>query len=292
MLNGGTGVDTATGGLGDDTFFVDQAADLCIEGVGEGTDTVRSTVTYTVGANIENLTLLGAANINGTGNNLANIVTGNTGDNVLNGGTGADSLRGDLGNDTYVIDDAGDTIIEPAAGGTDLVNSSVSFTLGANVENLTLTGAGAINGTGNTLANIITGNAGANLLNGGTGNDDLFGKGGNDDLTGGGGADKFRFDTALNAASNVDDILDFSVVDDTIFLDRDVFTAILVDGTLAAGAFRAGVAAVDADDRIIYNAATGQIFYDSDGVGGAAQILFATVVAGTALTNADFSAYV
>ena len=83
-----------------------------------------------------------------------------------------------------------------------------------------------------------------------------------------------------------------SSVDDTIFLDRDIFTAILADETLAAAAFRNGAAAVDADDRIIYNSATGQIFYDSDGVGGAAQILFATVSAGTALTNADFSAYV
>ena len=97
---------------------------------------------------------------------------------------------------------------------------------------------------------------------------------------------------ALSAATNVDDILDFSVVDDTIQLDRDIFTSITVDGTLAAGAFHAGTAAADADDRIVYNAATGEIFYDADGVGGAAQILFATVNAGTALTNADFVGYI
>ena len=81
-------------------------------------------------------------------------------------------------------------------------------------------------------------------------------------------------------------------VDDTIFLDRDIFTGILVNGTLAATAFRAGVAALDADDRIIYDAVTGNIFYDSDGTGAAAQILFATVTPATLLTNADFTAYI
>ena len=83
-----------------------------------------------------------------------------------------------------------------------------------------------------------------------------------------------------------------SVVDDTIFLDRDIFTGILVNGTLAAAAFRAGTAAVDADDRIIYDAITGNIFYDADGLGGAAQTLFATVTPLTLLTNADFTAYI
>ena len=122
--------------------------------------------------------------------------------------------------------------------------------------------------------------------------DDLFGGAGNDDLNGGTGADKFRFDTALSAAGNVDDILDFLVVDDTIFLDRDIFTGILVNGTLAAAAFRAGTAAADADDRIIYDAVTGNIFYDADGLGGAAQTLFATVTPLTLLTNADFTAYI
>jgi serralysin len=166
---------------------------------------------------------------------------------------------------------------------------------------LLLTGAGAINGTGNGGANTITGNGGANVLSGGAGADtltggggldDLYGGTGQDDLTGGTGADNFRFDSALSAATNVDDILDFSVVDDTIQLDRDIFTGITVDGTLAAGAFHAGTAAADADDRIVYNAATGEIFYDADGVGGAAQILFAAVNAGTALTNADFVGYI
>jgi Ca2+-binding RTX toxin-like protein len=128
-------------------------------------------------------------------------------------------------------------------------------------------------------------------LIGGGGADDLYGGTGPDDLTGGTGTDNFRFDAALNAATNVDDMLDFNVAEDTIQLDRDIFTGIAADGALA-GAFRTGTSALDADDRIIYDAVTGQIFYDADGLGGTAQILFATVNAGTALTNADFVGYI
>jgi Ca2+-binding RTX toxin-like protein len=104
--------------------------------------------------------------------------------------------------------------------------------------------------------------------------------------------DRFRFDTSLNAATNVDDILDFSVADDAIFLDRDIFIGIAADGTLAASAFFNGTAAGDANDRIIYDGTTGNIFYDADGSAGGAQTLFATVTVGTALTNVDFFGYI
>jgi Ca2+-binding RTX toxin-like protein len=145
---------------------------------------------------------------------------------------------------------------------------------------------------------VITGNGAANLLSGGGGNDALKGLGGadrlnggtgNDRLVGGTGTDLFLFNSALNASSNVDRITDFSVVDDSIQLDNDVFTAAGAIGTLSAGAFRAGVAAQDADDRIIYDSATGKIYYDADGNGAGAQVLFAQVNAGLALTNGDFS---
>ena len=110
-------------------------------------------------------------------------------------------------------------------------------------------------------------------------------------LTGGASLDGFYFDAPLNAATNVDQILDFSTVQDTIFLDRTVFTGIAASGTLAGAAFRAGTAALDADDRILYDTATGQIRYDADGIGGVAAILFATVTPGLVLTNADFVGY-
>jgi Ca2+-binding RTX toxin-like protein len=142
----------------------------------------------------------------------------------------------------------------------------------------------------NAGANVLRGLGGDDILQGLGGADLLYGSLGNDRLFGGGGADQYVFDSPLNAATNVDELEDFVVVDDVVVLDRSIFTGIAVNGTLAAGAFRAGAAATDADDRIVYNSATGQIFYDADGSGATAQILFATITPATPLTNADFSA--
>lgn len=171
VLNGGTGADRMIGGTGDDTFYVDSTSDQVVEAAGEGIDTVLSSVAYTLGADLENLTLTGSGTVNATGNAGANIIIGNTGNNTLNGLAGADQMSGGAGNDTYVIDDAGDIVTEGADVGVDLVQSSVSFTLGANVENLTLTGTDNINATGNGLANILTGNTGINVMTGGAGDD-------------------------------------------------------------------------------------------------------------------------
>ena len=156
--------------------------------------------------------------------------------------------------------------------------SSVSYTLRANVESLVLNGTAAVNATGNGLNNVIYGNGSANTLNGGLGSDSLIGNG---------GADSFLFDSALNAGSNVDRILDFAA-DDTIVLDMSVFTALGGVGTLDASAFHLGTAAQDADDRIIYDSATGRLFFDADGAGGAAAVQFATLSAGLNLTVSDF----
>ncbi|MEZ0168943.1 beta strand repeat-containing protein [Microvirga sp. TS319] len=179
-LDGGAGADTLTGGRGNDTYIVDDASDVVIENEGEGTDTVETSLSYTLGANVENLVLTGEADINGTGNALVNAITGNDGNNALDGGTGADTLTGGRGDDTYVVDDQGDVVVENEGEGTDTVKASVSYILGGNIERLELTGAADINGTGNGLANAITGNDGNNMLDGGAGADTLTGGRGDD----------------------------------------------------------------------------------------------------------------
>ena len=197
-LEGGAGNDYMAGGTGNDTYVVDSIRDVVFELPNEGIDTVLSSVSYTLGDNVENLTLTGNAAINGTGNALDNIIIGNSANNTLAGGAGNDTLDGGAGNDcmyggagndTYIVDSVSDVVTELASEGTDTVRSSVSYTLGANVEHLTLTGSAAINATGNTLDNIITGNSAANTLNGRAGNDTLDGGAGNDVLIGGAGAD-------------------------------------------------------------------------------------------------------
>jgi len=188
-LNGGSGVDSMIGGEGDDVYVVNDAGDVVTENTGEGTDTVQSSIDYTLGTTIENLTLTGTAAINGTGNSGNNVLTGNDADNRLNGGSGNNTLMGGAGNDTYVVAQTGDVVDEDGVDDSDTVESSISYILGANLENLTLTGTGAINGTGNTLANGITGNSAANTLTGDAGNDTLDGGAGNDNLLGDAGND-------------------------------------------------------------------------------------------------------
>src|SRR3954447_22134086 len=198
-LDGGVGADVMDGGDNNDLYIVDNAGDVATEVFGDalgGIDTFQSSVTHTLSANLENLTRTGLANINGTGNAKDNVITGNGGDNVLsglggndtlNGGNGNDTLDGDAGadvmdggdnNDLYIVDNAGDVATEvfgDALGGIDTVQSSVTHTLSANLENLTLTGLANINGTGNAKDNVITGNGGDNVLSGLGGNDTLNG---------------------------------------------------------------------------------------------------------------------
>jgi Ca2+-binding RTX toxin-like protein len=204
VLDGGAGADTLIGGTANDTYYVDSSGDSVNEAAGEGTDTVISSITWTLGSNLENLILSGTAGIEGYGNTLDNVITGNDGDNYLwggagndtfDGGAGNDTMVGGKGNDTYYVDSTDDYGYEAAGEGTDTVISSVTWGLDTNFENLILTGT-ATYGIGNSEDNVITGNDVYNYLEGGTGNDTLDGGAGNDDLVGGTGDDTYDVDSS------------------------------------------------------------------------------------------------
>ena len=186
LLDGRGGADTLVAGAGDDIYVVDNASDVIKENAGEGIDTVRSSVAWTSANEFENLTLTGAAAIDGTGNAAANAIVGNDGANRLDGLAGADTMTGGAGNDIFIVDNAGDVVVETSeGGGRDRVAASVSFALGAaaSVETLATNdtaGLAAINLTGNDLGQVIIGNAGANILDGRGGADTMFGGGAND----------------------------------------------------------------------------------------------------------------
>ena len=211
VLDGGLGADTLNGGLGSDTYYVDHVGDSVNETVGLDVDLVGSTITYTLGANLEILVLLGSAPINATGNNLNNSLVGNMSDNIIDGGIGADYMVGGGGNDTFVVDNPGDvvvlTVIPFFAPPIATVQSSITYSLGAGVSNLVLTGVGSIDGYGNDGGNFLVGNAGNNQLNGGAGGDLLIGLEGSDTYVMGRG---FGSDT----------ILEFGLLTDT---DRALF---------------------------------------------------------------------
>jgi len=211
ILDGRGGVDTLVGEGGNDTYIVDDTGDTVAENLDAGVDLVQSAVNFVLPENVENLTLTGIVNLQGTGNALANKITGNDGSNVLDGAGGGDTMAGGKGNDTYIVNDAHDVVTEGVDAGRDLINSTVTLTLGANIENLQLLGSADINGTGNGLDNGITGNDGNNILDGKAGADVMKGGLGNDvyiiDNAGdiafenaGGGTDEVRTSLATTGA--------------------------------------------------------------------------------------------
>jgi Ca2+-binding RTX toxin-like protein len=219
ILDGGKDADVMTGGAGDDLYYVDNGRDVVIETdkivTTGGKDTIVARYHYTLGANVENLTLDDGAGkgFSGTGNDGDNLIKGSIGDNyldgkpgndqliggdgddTLDGGKGVDNLVGGNGNDTYILNNDNDSVTELVGeGDADAITTTKNFALNDEdeVEYLTLSGL-AVSGTGNALNNLIQEVAGGtvdNDLNGGEGNDTLIGSGGNDTLTGGAGDDE------------------------------------------------------------------------------------------------------
>ena len=209
-------------------------------------------------------------------------IVGGPGNDTLYGSGSGDVMRGLGGDDTYVVVHPNDQAIEAANEGNDIVYATIdhALTAGSSIETLSAidwSQTNALNLAGNGLANTIYGNAGANVLNGGDGSDTLVGFG---------GADTFAFTTALGAG-NVDTILDFVHGTDKLALENAIFDQ-LVPGALGASLFHAGAAATDEDQRIIYDQATGNLYYDADGNGAQAAVLFATLQSHPVLTASDF----
>ncbi|MEA3015100.1 MAG: hypothetical protein QOD42_3645 [Sphingomonadales bacterium] len=293
-LIGGGGNDILEGLIGSDVYRVDDMGDIIVEGsdLAASVDAVYvamnlSGYTLNQGAQIEVLSPIDPAStiaFNLTGNDNHNTIFGTAGVNILIGGAGFDTLAGGAGNDIYRVEEANDNVIEAAGNGYDSVYAVTSYTLtaGQQIEVLAAidpASTGAMNLTGNAAANEVYGSAGVNIVDG---------KGGTDLLYGFGGADIFAF-TAPPANGDVDTVGDFLAGTDKIGLDDAVFAGIGTPGAFNANAFVVGAAAADGDDRIVYNQATGQLFYDSDGNGAGGAILFATLVGTPTLGVSDFT---
>src|ERR1700736_1613235 len=222
-LNGGAGVDTMIGGTGNDLYYVDNAADVVTEAVGQGSDTVMASVNYTLaaGTEVEALRANAATGLKLTGNAYSHILVGNdilsggAGNDALNGGAGADTMAGGAGSDTYFVDNAADVVNETVGQGTDTVMASVNYSLtaGSEIEFLRANaGATGLSLTGNALVNRLVGGAGNDTLNGGGGNDSLGGGAGNDVFTfmAGFGPDTITDFTAHAGAAGSKDLMDIS----------------------------------------------------------------------------------
>jgi Ca2+-binding RTX toxin-like protein len=178
-LIAGSGIATLVGGQGNDTFVIDNANDMIVEGVNCGNNTVITSVSYVLPANVQNITGTGNADLTLQGNDLGNVITANSGNDTLIAGSGPAFLIGGAGNDTFVVNNVAD-VVQAKTGGINTVQTSVSYVASANVKILTGTGNADITLTGNDLANVITANSGNDTLVAGSGGATLVGGSGND----------------------------------------------------------------------------------------------------------------
>jgi len=296
VVDGGAGADTLTGsggfgntlqgGEGEDRLAVTGGDRSLLQG-GGGNDRLAS---GTGGDTLEG----------GAGDDLLNggaghdVLAGGEGADTLLGGLGNDTLRGGLGDDFYLVDSIGDFVSEFGGGGADTVQSSVNQVLANGVETLVLAGPVALTGWGNATANVLLGNGGNNFLNGlqgadriegGGGNDTIGGHLGADTLSGGSGADAFRYGVLAEAG---DVIVDFNVVDDRIEVVGASWGGGLTAGMAMGARFALGTATSAAGvGQFTYDAGTGALSWDANGVTAGGVTVIATLSAGLAFTAAD-----
>ena len=315
ILYGSGGLsNTLQGGTGDDIYIVENPGDTLVEFANEGHDTILTTLaSVTLLPNFEDLRYSGSANFTGTGNSAANWIQGNVGNDHLvglggndrldDGGDGADILEGGAGDDLYVVGSSADTIVELANEGHDTVQTTrASFTLSANVEDLTIQNGGGLF-AGNDLANVIRalgsasnidgrggddtiiGSTGNDVLSGGAGNDTLIGGLGGNELTGGSGADHFVFRTVNDGG---DLIHDFSRTDG----DRiDVSELLSSLGPIGADPFGNGILTFQAIPAFGSSGVPAtRVMLDADGAGGPAAPSQLIIVLGStsAVDQSDF----
>jgi Ca2+-binding RTX toxin-like protein len=321
-LVGFGGDDTLTGGGDDDALVGGEGADNLSGGLGadflDGGDNPAGTYDYAryddadYGSLVISLsspwTNTGAAQgdryygiegiVGGVGNDL---ITGSPTQNALWGAGGNDTVEGGAGNDYMNGGDGSDTLSYRNSNASVNVNLNSGAASGGHAEGDTIRKFESLLGSGfgdtlsgNTGNNVISGGGGGDTINAWHGNDYIFGGAGNDTLKGSLGADRFYFDTALNAATNVDTITDFSPIDDFMMVDDAIFSTIGPAGFLTMDRFASvatGGNAATVNQRIVYEPTTGKLFYDADGVGASIKVQFAQVTAGTALTAADIWIY-
>ena len=294
-INGGDGIDTLVlqDGTGNLTVRVADSANQ-LPDLAAGT-TISNFEVFDLSGFTGNVTMFGSATLND------HLIAG-SGNDTLNGAAGDDTLVGNQGNDLYVVDSAGDRILEGLNAGTDTVQTSINYTLAANLENLTLTGSAA-SGTGNSLGNVIIGSARVNTLKGGAGNDTLLGGGnadklvggtgddrlngqrGKDQLKGGQGNDSFVLSAARGFGPDV--ITGFNPANDTILFSRSGVGSSINLGAVAAAQLVYGSVAQDRGDRFLYNLQSGALLFDRDGTASATAVLIGTLKNKPRITAAD-----
>ena len=250
------------GGAGDDTYFIDAAGSTITETAGEGTDTARISVSFSLAADndIEVIRVYDQTTTDSLelgGSDIANEMRGNAGDNIFRGGAGNDSMYGYEGDDTYYVDDAGDQVVETEGNGRDTILTSINMQLGSTqyVEELRAQDETASTGmtlTGNQFDNVIAGTDGDDSLTGNAGNDTLIAHDGNDTLRGGDGSDEVVLDIASTEASGT--IIGANLLLQTLAGDKlitdDVERVVFTDVTLTYEEASALIATISIPDDL------------------------------------------